>query len=83
LSFKELRELEGMERQIQELEAEIARIENLFATPDFHRTHAANISEWLAKLADAKAKLPQLYSRWEELEGIKGAAGRFTPPPAL
>jgi ABC-type multidrug transport system ATPase subunit len=75
LSFKELRELEGMERQIQEVEAEIARIENLFAAPDFHRTHATDISEWLAKLAAAKTKLPQLYSRWEALEGIKAAAG--------
>src|SRR6185436_9053790 len=40
LSFKEIRELEGMEAQIQAVDEEIARIETLFASPDFHRTHA-------------------------------------------
>jgi ATP-binding cassette subfamily F protein uup len=67
LSFKESRELEGIEPQILALEAEIARIEGLFASPDFHRTHATQTNELLAKLAAAKEKLPKLYARWEEL----------------
>src|SRR5207237_7935710 len=45
LSFKETRELEGMEAQIHAVEAEIARIEGLFASPDFHRTHATQTNE--------------------------------------
>jgi len=40
LSFKEARELEGMEKHIFGAEQEIARIEGLFASPDFHRIHA-------------------------------------------
>jgi len=73
LSFKEARELEGMESQIQGVEAEIARIEALFASPDFHRTHATQTSQLTADLAAAKENLAKLYSRWEELEAIKAA----------
>lgn len=74
LSFREQRELEGMEAQIQAVDAEIARIENLFAQPDFHRTHGTQTDELVGALAAAKAKLAQLYARWEELEAVKVAA---------
>ena len=74
LSFKEARELEGMEAQIHAVDAEIARIEGLFASPDFHRTHATQTSQLTADLAAAKEKLPKLYARWEELEAIKTAS---------
>ena len=74
LSFKEARELEGMEEAVYATEAEIGRIENLFATPDFHRTHAAQTNALMAELAAGKEKLAQLYKRWEELEAIKVAA---------
>ena len=73
LSFKETRELEGMEAQIQAVDAEIARIEALFASPDFHRTHATQTKQLTAELAAAKEKLTHLYTRWEELEAIKVA----------
>jgi ATP-binding cassette subfamily F protein uup len=71
LSFKEARELESIEPQILALEEEIARIEGLFASPDFHRTHATQTTELLATLAETKEKLPRLYARWEELEALK------------
>ena len=74
LSFKEARELEGMEEQVFATEAEIGRIENLFATPDFHRTHAAQTNALMGELAACKEKLGQLYKRWEELEAIKTAS---------
>ena len=73
LSFKEARELEGIEPRILGLEAEIARIEGLFASPDFHRAHATQTNELLAELAAAREKLPPLYARWEELEAIKAS----------
>jgi ABC transport system ATP-binding/permease protein len=79
LSFKEMRELEGMEAQIQSVEAEIARIEGLFASPDFHRTHATQTNELNAQLAKAKENLTKLFSRWEELEAIRLAS---VSPPA-
>jgi len=76
LSFKESRELEGMEAQIHAVDAEIARIEGLFASPDFHRTHATQTNQLVARLPAAKESLARLYARWEELEAIKAAAER-------
>jgi ABC transport system ATP-binding/permease protein len=76
LSFKDGRELESMEPQILALEEEIARIEGLFASPDFHRTHATQTNELLGELAAAKQKLPRLYARWEELEALKSTAAK-------
>jgi ATP-binding cassette subfamily F protein uup len=76
LSFKESRELEGMEAQIHALEAEVARIEGLFADPEFFRKHAAQINQLTSELDAAKANVPKLYARWEELEAIKAAAER-------
>ena len=73
LSFKETRELEGMEAQILAAETDIARIEGLFATPDFHRTHGAQTNQLVTELAAAKTGLARLYARWEELERLKVA----------
>ncbi len=73
LSFKEARELEGMEAQILAAEAEIARIEGLFASPDFHRTLATQTNRLKTDLAAAKENLAQLFARWEELEAIRAA----------
>jgi ATP-binding cassette subfamily F protein uup len=76
LSFKEARELEGIEPQILAVEKEISRIEGMFAAPDFHRTHATLTNALLAELAAAKEKLPRLYARWEELEALKSAPAK-------
>jgi ABC transporter C-terminal domain len=73
LSFKQLRELEGIEPQILAVETEIARIEGLFASADFHRTHATRTKELLAEAEEARKKVALLYARWAELEALKGA----------
>ena len=74
LSFKEMHELAGMEAHIQAVEAEICRLENLFATPDFHRTHATQTSQLLAELEAEKETLTKLFARWEELEARRAAS---------
>ena len=74
LSFKETRELEGMETVIHEAEAEIARIEGLFAAPDFHRSHAAQARQMTVDLEETKEKLTKLFARWEELEALRLAS---------
>lgn len=71
LSFKEMHELEGMEVQIHAMEAEIARIEGLFADPEFFRKHATHVNQFTSELDTAKENLPKLFARWEELEAIK------------
>jgi ATP-binding cassette subfamily F protein uup len=73
LSFKETHELAGMEAHIHAVEAEICRIENLFALPDFHRTHAGQANQLMAELESEKANLTKLFARWEELEAIRAA----------
>ncbi|HEY1661212.1 MAG TPA: ABC-F family ATP-binding cassette domain-containing protein [Verrucomicrobiae bacterium] len=77
MSFKEMRELEGMETAIHVVEAEIARIENLFASPDFHLTHARQTDQLVADLAAAKENLAKLFARWEELEAVKASAEKI------
>jgi hypothetical protein len=63
-----------MEAQIHVVDAEIARIEGLFASPDFHRTQATETNQLTADLAAAKENLAKLYARWEELEAVRAAA---------
>jgi ATP-binding cassette subfamily F protein uup len=76
LTFKEARELEGMEAQILAVEEDLARIETIFTSPDFHRDHATRTNELLAEQAAGREKLAKLYARWEELEAIKAASGK-------
>jgi ATP-binding cassette subfamily F protein uup len=71
LTFKEARELDGIEDQILAREADVAHIEALFVTPDFHRQHGTQTETLLAELAAAKANVAALYARWEELEAIR------------
>ncbi len=71
MSFKDKHELEGMEAKIHTVEADIARIEKIFASPDFHRTHATQTKDLTAELAAAKDKLAKLFNRWEDLEAIR------------
>jgi len=79
LTFKEARELEGIEAQILAREEEVVRIEALFATPDFHRLHGAQTDDLLAEVAAAKADVTRLYARWEELEAIKAKSAEGQP----
>jgi len=74
LSFKEQRELDGMEAQIHAVEAEVARIEGLFADPEFFRKHATQVHQLTTELDAAKEQVPKLYARWEELEAIRAAS---------
>jgi ATP-binding cassette subfamily F protein uup len=74
LTWKEIKELEGMEARILAIEEEIGRIEDLFASPDFHRTHATQTNELKAEIETAKSSLAELYARWEELEALRLAS---------
>ena len=65
-----------MEERILETEAEVERIEALFASPDFHRQHGSQTNQLTADLDAAKKTLAGLYARWEELEAIRVASGK-------
>jgi len=74
LSFKDQRELDGMETRIHVLEAEVARVENLFADPEFFRKQGAQVNRLTDELEAAKVEITRLYARWEELETLRAAA---------
>jgi ATP-binding cassette subfamily F protein uup len=76
LTFKETRELAEIEANLLAAEGEVARIESLFASPDFHRTHGPQTNQLMATLAAAKERVTAVYARWEELEAIKNAAAK-------
>jgi ATP-binding cassette subfamily F protein uup len=63
-----------MEAQIHAIEGEVARIEGLFADPEFFRKHAAQVNQLTGELDAAKENVTKLYARWERVEAIKTAA---------
>jgi ATP-binding cassette subfamily F protein uup len=74
LSFKEQRELEGIEAVIQVAEAEVTEREAQFVDPEFVRKNGARMQALLAELETAKVKVAALYARWEELEAVRAAS---------
>ena len=78
LSFKEQRELEGMEAAIQAAEADVAGREERFTDLEFVRLNGSRMADLLAELESAKARVAGLYARWEDLEAVRAASA----PPA-
>ncbi|NLF19529.1 MAG: ABC-F family ATP-binding cassette domain-containing protein [Lentisphaerae bacterium] len=68
LSWKEQRELEGIEPAIAAAEAEVERLEGLFCQPDFHARYGTQAAALAADLEAARAAVNRLYERWSELE---------------
>ena len=70
LSWKEAKELETIEADIARAEAEVVRIEEIFAAPDYYEKHGKKTAELTEELAAAKEKVERLYARWHELDGL-------------
>lgn len=70
LTFKEQRELEGMEESILETESRVSELETLLNDPSFYVTRSQEASTLIAELEAKKAEVTHLYSRWAELESI-------------
>ena len=70
LSFKEAKELETIEARILVSEENVARLEKLFAAPDFYETHGDRWQQTEDELKAARQSTAKLYVRWEELERI-------------
>ena len=71
LSWKETKELESIEEEIIKTEGEVERIEGIFSSPDYYEKYAEDTAELNDRLNKARAKIKQLYDRWQELEKIK------------
>ena len=71
LTWKEQRELDGMEKKIGKVEKNITRLENIFIATDFFEKHGDQTAELTAELDASKSELDQLFERWQELEDIE------------
>ena len=68
LSYKEQKELDGMEERIAAAEEKVSEYENMFSSPDFFSTHGSDSARLQQEFEEAQKELASLYSRWEELE---------------
>ncbi len=74
LSFKEVRELEGMEAAILAAEERVAELDATLNDPAFYVTRSTEAEGLMAELERARAEVSRLYARWEELEAVRAAA---------
>lgn len=70
LTFKEQRELEGMEQAILKAEEKVSTLEATLNNPTFFATRAAEAPKVIAELESARHEVARLYQRWQELEQI-------------
>jgi ABC transport system ATP-binding/permease protein len=70
LSFKQQRELEGMEAAILNAEMRVSELEKTLNDPGFYVTRAKEAPGLIAELDAAKAEVSRLYTRWSELDRI-------------
>jgi ATP-binding cassette subfamily F protein uup len=70
LTFKEQRELDGMESAIHAAEASVSELEATLNSPDFYATRAREAPGLVSELETARSEVTRLYTRWEELDQI-------------
>jgi ATP-binding cassette subfamily F protein uup len=69
LSFKELRELEGLPARIEALEQEQRQLNAGMAGSGFYQQDKTVIAGAMTRAAELRAELEGAYARWEKLEG--------------
>ncbi|GAA3704499.1 ABC transporter ATP-binding protein [Oceanisphaera sediminis] len=70
LSYKLQQELNGLPLQLEQLEQQIASLQQTVNGPDFFGQPEAQTQSTLQQLADAEAELEVAFARWEELEAM-------------
>lgn len=70
LSFKEAKELEGMEEAILTAESRVAELDALLNDPSFYITRSAEAPALMEEMEKTKTEVARLYARWEELEAV-------------
>ena len=68
LSYREQRELENLPKHIQDLETELAALEDTVATPDFYSSHNEIVQDTLRLLSEKRSLIDAAIERWSELE---------------
>jgi ABC transport system ATP-binding/permease protein len=68
LSYIDQRELDSLPKEIETIEAAIARLQEYVSAPDFFAQEHEVVQEKLKELADTESHLEQRVERWSELE---------------
>jgi ATP-binding cassette subfamily F protein uup len=68
LSYKDQRELDGLPKQIEALDAEQAQLQEALGAPGFYQQDKNKVAATLARLEAVGEALDACYSRWEALE---------------
>ena len=71
LTWSERKELDSMEVVISSAEDEVARLESEFGDPEFYTKHGKDWRLLETRLRVLRARVAELYNRWEELEQIR------------
>jgi ATP-binding cassette subfamily F protein uup len=69
LSYKEQRELDSLPAKIEQLETDLAELQQVVASSDFYKQEQSTVNETLEKMKSVEAELQTCYERWEILEG--------------
>jgi len=68
LTFNEQREFAALPGRIDALEAEVRRLGDAIAGPEFYKEGSAEIARVLARAEEAQRELDEAYARWMDLE---------------
>jgi ATP-binding cassette subfamily F protein uup len=78
LSFKEQRELEGIEAAILAVEERKSALEAALGDPATYQKDGGAVAGMKTELEQVTAEVDRLYARWQELEAIRGGAAKET-----
>jgi ATP-binding cassette subfamily F protein uup len=73
LSFKEQRELDGIEPAILAAETRVSELSAILNDPQFHATRSRDAHTLIAELDAAKSEVARLYERWQQLSATAAA----------
>jgi ATP-binding cassette subfamily F protein uup len=76
LSYREQRELEGIEAAIELAETRQGELEATLADPTLYATRGGEVPGLVTALEATRAEVERLYERWQELERVKAGDGR-------
>ncbi|MNX98691.1 ABC transporter ATP-binding protein uup [compost metagenome] len=71
MSYKETKELEGIEARIEEAEDKVSTLDAALQDPSLYAERGHEVQELLAQAEMAKREVEALYLRWQELEAIR------------
>jgi ABC-type multidrug transport system ATPase subunit len=76
LSFKEARELEGIEAAIATAETRVSTLESTLSDPTVFKDRPTDVQKLITELDTARTEVERLFARWQELDALKQSGPR-------